>query len=51
MSRIMVEFKLDRDINAGVQDVRDKISTVLDQLPDGTKPPLVANGTWIRCRS
>jgi len=42
VSRIMVEFKLDRDINAGVQDVRDKISTVLDQLPDGTKPPLVA---------
>jgi hydrophobic/amphiphilic exporter-1 (mainly G- bacteria), HAE1 family len=41
VSRIMVQFKLDRDINAGVQDVRDKISTVLDQLPDGTKPPLV----------
>ena len=42
VSRIMVQFKLDRDINSGVQDVRDKISTVLDQLPDGTKPPLVA---------
>ena len=42
VSRIMVEFKLDRDINAGVQDVRDKISAVLDQLPEGTKPPLVA---------
>jgi HAE1 family hydrophobic/amphiphilic exporter-1 len=41
VSRIMVQFKLDRDANAGVQDVRDKISTVLDQLPDGTKPPLV----------
>ncbi|HVN30128.1 MAG TPA: efflux RND transporter permease subunit, partial [Candidatus Binataceae bacterium] len=42
VSTIMVQFKLDRDINAGVQDVRDKISTVLDQLPDGTKAPLVA---------
>ena len=42
VSRIMVEFKLDRDVNAGVQDVRDKISAVLDQLPEGTKPPLVA---------
>jgi len=42
VSRIIVEFKLDRDINVGVQDIRDKISTVLDQLPDGTKPPLVA---------
>jgi HAE1 family hydrophobic/amphiphilic exporter-1 len=41
VSRIMVEFKLDRDINAGTQDVRDKISTVLDQLPEGTKAPLV----------
>ena len=42
VSRIIVEFKLDRDINVGVQDIRDKISTVLDQLPEGTKPPLVA---------
>jgi HAE1 family hydrophobic/amphiphilic exporter-1 len=41
VSRIMVEFKLERDLDAAVQDVRDKIGTVLDQLPDGTKPPLV----------
>jgi hydrophobic/amphiphilic exporter-1 (mainly G- bacteria), HAE1 family len=41
VSRVMIEFKLDRDLNAGIQDVRDKISTVLDQLPDGTKPPMV----------
>lgn len=41
VSRIMIQFKLDRDLNAGVQDIRDKISTVLDQLPEGTKPPLV----------
>jgi len=41
VSRVIVEFKLDHDLNAGVQDVRDKISTVLDQLPEGTKPPLV----------
>ena len=33
--------QLERDLDAAVQDVRDKISTVLDQLPDGTKPPLV----------
>jgi len=32
VSRIMVEFKLDRDINAGVQTCATKISTVLDQL-------------------
>ncbi|MDO8432663.1 MAG: efflux RND transporter permease subunit [Candidatus Binatus sp.] len=41
VSRIMLQFKLDRELDAGVQDVRDKISTVLDRLPDGTKPPLV----------
>ncbi|HXW84078.1 MAG TPA: efflux RND transporter permease subunit [Candidatus Binataceae bacterium] len=41
VSRIIVEFKLERDLDAAVQDVRDKIATVLDQLPEGTKPPLV----------
>jgi HAE1 family hydrophobic/amphiphilic exporter-1 len=41
VSRIIIEFKLERNLDAAVQDVRDKISTVLDQLPDGTKPPLV----------
>ena len=41
VSRVEVEFKLERDLDAAVQDVRDKISTVLDQLPDGTKPPMV----------
>ena len=41
VSRIVIEFKLERDLDAGVQDVRDKISTVLDKLPEGTKPPLV----------
>ncbi|MFZ0676578.1 efflux RND transporter permease subunit, partial [Candidatus Binatus sp.] len=41
VSRIIIQFKLERDLDAAVQDVRDKISSVLDQLPDGTKPPLV----------
>jgi hydrophobic/amphiphilic exporter-1 (mainly G- bacteria), HAE1 family len=41
ISQIMVEFKLERDLDAAVQDVRDKISSALNQLPDGTKPPLV----------
>jgi hydrophobic/amphiphilic exporter-1 (mainly G- bacteria), HAE1 family len=41
VSRIIIQFKLERDLDAAVQDVRDKISTVLDQLPEGTKPPLV----------
>ena len=41
ISQIMVQFKLERDLDAAVQDVRDKISSALNQLPDGTKPPLV----------
>ncbi len=41
VSRVIIEFKLERSLDAAMQDVRDKISTVLDQLPDGTKPPLV----------
>ena len=41
VSRIIVEFKLERELDSAVQDVRDKISTVLDQLPEGTRPPQV----------
>ena len=41
VSRVIVQFKLERELDAAVQDVRDKISTVLDKLPEGTKPPLV----------
>jgi hydrophobic/amphiphilic exporter-1 (mainly G- bacteria), HAE1 family len=41
VSRVIVQFKLERDLDSAVQDVRDKIATVLDQLPDGTKAPLV----------
>jgi hydrophobic/amphiphilic exporter-1 (mainly G- bacteria), HAE1 family len=41
ISQIMIQFKLERDLDAAVQDVRDKISSALNQLPDGTKPPLV----------
>src|SRR5262245_26038392 len=40
VSRIMIQFKLERDLDSAMQDVRDKISGVLDRLPDGTKPPL-----------
>ncbi|MGO9454479.1 MAG: efflux RND transporter permease subunit [Candidatus Binataceae bacterium] len=41
ISQIIIQFKLERDLDAAVQDVRDRISTALDQLPEGTKPPLV----------
>jgi HAE1 family hydrophobic/amphiphilic exporter-1 len=42
LSTIIVFFNLSRDGDAGAQDVRDKVSTVLSQLPEGTDPPVVA---------
>ncbi|MGH7948178.1 MAG: efflux RND transporter permease subunit, partial [Candidatus Binataceae bacterium] len=41
VSRVIIQFKLEKPLEVAVQDVRDKIGTVLDQLPEDTKPPLV----------
>ncbi|HEY2662811.1 MAG TPA: efflux RND transporter permease subunit [Candidatus Binataceae bacterium] len=41
VSRIMIEFKLERPLDPAIQDVRDKVNLVLDQLPEGTKTPIV----------
>ena len=41
VSTIMVFFNLERDGEAAAQDVRDKVSTVLSQLPPGTDSPVV----------
>jgi multidrug efflux pump len=38
-SVITVEFDIDRDIDAAANDVRDRVSTVLDDLPDEAEPP------------
>jgi len=40
-SRITIEFNLDRDIDAAANDVRDRVSRVLDNLPDEADPPEV----------
>ncbi|MDD3020372.1 MAG: efflux RND transporter permease subunit [Alphaproteobacteria bacterium] len=40
-SRITLEFSIDRDIEAAANDVRDRISGVLDNLPDEADPPEV----------
>jgi len=42
VSRITVEFNLDRDIDVAAQDVRDKIARVRDELPDETEEPVVS---------
>src|SRR5215468_8832268 len=42
LSTILVFFNLERNGEAAAQDVRDKVSTVLSQLPPGTDSPVVA---------
>ncbi|MCI0339311.1 MAG: efflux RND transporter permease subunit [Acidobacteria bacterium] len=38
---IILTFDLNRDIEAAAQDVRDRVQSVLRQLPPGTDPPTV----------
>jgi len=40
-SQVFVSFILDRDIEAAAQDVREKVATVLSQLPQGTEAPVI----------
>jgi sugar/nucleoside kinase (ribokinase family)/preprotein translocase subunit SecF len=42
MSRITLEFTLDREIEAAAQDVRDKVSRVRGLLPEDIEEPVVA---------
>ncbi len=41
VSRITVQFLYERDRDAAAQDVRDKVSTILSQLPEGTDTPII----------
>jgi multidrug efflux pump len=40
-SRISVEFGIDQDIDVAANDIRDRISGVLDNLPEDADPPEV----------
>jgi multidrug efflux pump len=40
-SRITIEFNLSRDIDAGANDVRDRVSRVLSDLPDQAESPQI----------
>lgn len=42
-SFVRITFTLERDPDAALQDVRDKVSQVLRRLPEGTDPPTVSN--------
>src|SRR5688572_7201568 len=41
-SNITVEFQLSRDIDAAANDVRDRVSRALGQLPDEADPPEIS---------
>lgn len=40
-SLVLVTFRLDRDTNAGVQDIRDAVAAIARRLPSGLDPPIV----------
>lgn len=40
-SRITIEFDVDRDIDDATNDIRDRVSTVVDNLPEEADPPEV----------
>ena len=41
IARVIVQFKLDRDINIAVQDVRDKVATIRSELPEAMESPVI----------
>jgi hydrophobic/amphiphilic exporter-1 (mainly G- bacteria), HAE1 family len=41
VSQVVVSFQLNKDINVAAQEVRDHVSTILPDLPDGTKSPVI----------
>jgi HAE1 family hydrophobic/amphiphilic exporter-1 len=42
MSIVVVTFSLDRDIDVAAQDVRDRVATVVRNLPRDADPPIVS---------
>src|SRR5262252_1830559 len=41
-SIVIATFNLNRDIDTAAQDIRDRVSTVVRDLPPDTKPPVIA---------
>ena len=41
VSNVTLEFELEVDGNQALQDVRDKVAAIEQQLPDGIEPPIV----------
>src|SRR3954469_12466819 len=41
VSIVTVQFLLSKNGDVGTQEVRDKVNTILSDLPDGTQPPII----------
>ncbi len=41
VSRITIQFLLERNRDVAAQDVRDKVNTILSRLPPGTETPII----------
>ena len=41
MSQVIIAFKLEKDINVAAQEVRDKVNSVLPELPQDVRQPLI----------
>ncbi|HMI94327.1 MAG TPA: efflux RND transporter permease subunit [Polyangiales bacterium] len=41
VSQVVIEFELEVAVDQAMQDVRDKVSGVLSQLPEGTEAPVI----------
>jgi len=41
MAFVTATFRLDRDLETATQDVRDRVNTVLNRLPDDATPPII----------
>lgn len=57
-STITITFTIDRDIDAAASDVRDRVSRVINELPDEAEPPVIAKADsntdvimWLSLRS
>ncbi len=41
VSQVMIQFTLEKDVNIAAQEVNEKISAMMSELPEGTDPPTI----------
>ncbi|MEO8181775.1 MAG: efflux RND transporter permease subunit, partial [Deltaproteobacteria bacterium] len=41
VSQVVITFVLEKDVDVATQEVRDKVSTITGDLPEGVEPPVV----------